>query len=268
MSKPRRVSISAWGRRRIVAWSAAGLAGVLSATPLVLLAVWSAAGRWLWPDLVPAEWSLRAWSYVCSPGGEILPAVLTSLGLGAAVTALALAIALPAGRALALHSLRGKRGVLLLLLAPVLASPLAATMGVHRFFISYRLADSTLGVLLVHLIPAVPYATLMVMGSFTRMDPALEEQARTLGAPPLQVWCHVTLPAVAPGMAVAGAFAFIISWSQYLTTLFIGGGSVLTLPLLLVAFQRSGDEAVTAALSLVFLAPLGLVMAAVVRAFR
>jgi putative spermidine/putrescine transport system permease protein len=56
-------------------------------------------------------------------------------------------------------------------------------------------------------------------------------------------------------VAVAGLFAFLISWSQYILTLIIGGGRIITLPLLLFAFARGGDSAIAAALSLVFIAP-------------
>jgi putative spermidine/putrescine transport system permease protein len=48
---------------------------------------------------------------------------------------------------------------------------------------------------------------------------------------------------------------FLISWSQYALTLLVGGGRVLTLPLLLFAFAGSGDLSLAAALSLVFVAP-------------
>ena len=75
----------------------------------------------------------------------------------------------------------------------------------------------------------------------------------------------MTIPAIRPGLAVAGAFAFLISWSQYLSTLIIGGGRVQTLPLSLVAFQRSGDESIAAALSLLFLAPAVLLLLGVGR---
>jgi putative spermidine/putrescine transport system permease protein len=228
---------------------------VLALGPPLLLAVRSFAGGWYWPALVPRAWSARAWAYVFSPSSEVFSSLVLSVGLAAAVTLLALAAAVPGGRALALCRFRGKRAVLLLLLLPVLAPPVASVMGVHAWFVRLGLADTVAGVLLVHLVPAVPYATLMLMGSFTALDPDREAQARTLGAGPVAVWRAVTLPAIAPGLAVAGAFAFMVSWSQYLTTLFIGGGRVVTLPLALVVFQRGGDEAVTAALSLVFLAP-------------
>jgi putative spermidine/putrescine transport system permease protein len=132
-------------------------------------------------------------------------------------------------------------------------------------FLRYGLSDTFIGVALSHLTLTVPYATLMLTGSFSRLDPDYEAQARTLGAKTIDVWRSVTFPAIAPGLAVAASFAFLISWSQYLTTLLIGGARIVTLPLTLVAFQRGGDEAIAAALSLVYLAPTAAVAFSVAR---
>ena len=60
---------------------------------------------------------------------------------------------------------------------------------------------------------------------------------------------------VLPGVIAAGLFAFLLSWSQYLSTLIIGGGRVTTLPLLLFALVGSGDRPVAAAVSLVVVLP-------------
>jgi len=237
----------------------------LAAIPLALLAARSLAQSWFWPSLAPPVWSVRAWEYVFSPAAEVLPALATSLTVAIAVTLLAITVALPAARVLAWQEFRGKRVVIFALLLPVLTPPLAATMGAHSLFLRYGLTDTWAGVALSHLIATVPYATLMLTGSFSRLDPDYEAQARTLGAKAVDVWRRVTFPAIAPGLAVAASFAFLISWSQYLTTLLIGGGRIVTLPLTLVAFQRGGDEAIAAALSLVFLAPAAVVAFSVAR---
>jgi putative spermidine/putrescine transport system permease protein len=241
---------------------------VLALAPIVLLSVYSVAQSWFWPALAPEHWSARAWVYVFSPDSGVFAAVGVSLIIAVGVAILALLVSVPAARALAWYEFPGKRVLLFLLLLPVLAPPLAAAMGVHGLFLRYGLAETTAGVILVHLIPAVPYAILMLAGSFSRLDPDIEAQARTLGASPIAVLRYVTLPAIAPGLAVAAAFAFLISWSQYLMTILIGGGRVLTLPLALVAFQRGGDEGITAALSLVFLFPTLAVFVAVSRYLR
>ncbi len=237
----------------------------LAATPLALLSSRSLAQSWYWPSLAPPAWSLRAWRYVFSPTAEVSPSLAASLSVALIVTLFAMIVALPAARALAWEEFRGKRAVIFALLLPVLTPPLAATMGAHALFLRYGLTDTLTGVALSHLISTVPYATLMLTGSFSRLDPDYEAQARTLGAKTVDVWRRVTFPAIAPGLAVAASFAFLISWSQYLTTLLIGGGRIVTLPLTLVAFQRGGDEAIAAALSLVYLAPTVVVAFSVAR---
>jgi putative spermidine/putrescine transport system permease protein len=236
--------------------------------PAAVLGVWSFSKGWYWPALLPREWSLRAWSYVASPESGAREGLAAGAAIALAAAAMAVSAALPAARALALYDFRGKQAAVFALLLPILAPPLASAMGVHGLFLRYGLADTALGVLLVHLIPAAPYATLMLAGTFSRYNPDGEAVARTLGASPAAVWRHVTLPAIAPGLAVAAAFAFLVSWSQYLLTLLAGGGRVRTLPLYLVAFQRSGDDAVAAALALVFLAPALAAFAAAARFLR
>jgi len=247
---------------------AVAFTAALALVPFVLLGTWSLARSWFWPALLPQSWSFRAWEYVLAPESGVAAALVTSMGIAMLVTLLSVVSAIPAARTLAYHEFAGKRIFLFVLLLPVLASPLASAMGVHGLFLRFGLTENIMGVVLVHLIPAVPYATLMLTGSFSALDRDLEAQARTLGATPLAVWRYVTLPAIAPGLAVASAFAFLISWSQYLMTLLIGGGRVLTLPLTLVAFQRGGDEAITAALCLIFIAPTLFVFSAVAQFVR
>lgn len=223
--------------------------------PFVPLLIWSFSQRWYFPALLPTEWGWRAWQYVFAPGSRVLPALGYSTFVGLAVTGLSALIGIPAGRALGLRHFRGKRLVEFLILAPIIVPTLAAAMGIHVAFIRYGLADSLLGVILVHLIPVVPYMTLIMSSVFANYSPEYEEQARTLGARPLQVFIYVTWPAIWPGVLVGSLFAFVISWSQYVLTLIIGGGQVITLPMLLFAFANSGDNPITAALSLVFIAP-------------
>lgn len=181
---------------------------------------------------------------------------------------LALLASLPAARVLALHRFRAKRAVMFLLILPILSPSFAVATGSHALFLRYGLTDSLVGVIASHLVPAIPYCVLLLAGSFARLDTDFEDQARSLGASPIAVFRYVTFPAIAPGVAIAAAFAFLISWSQYLTTLFVGGGKLQTLPLVLVSFQRSSDDAVTAALTLIFIVPAFVAFLVVARFLR
>jgi putative spermidine/putrescine transport system permease protein len=142
-----------------------------------------------------------------------------------------------------------------MILAPVIVPGIAVALGLHAVFIQIGLTNTLAGVVLVHLIPTLPYMTLVMAGIFANYDPAFEQQARSLGASPLQTFRHVTLPAILPGIIVGGLFAFLVSWSQYVLTLLIGGGRVITLPLLLFNFASAGRNDITGAIGIVYILP-------------
>jgi len=243
-------------RERAGSRLAAVLIVAIIVLPLVPLVINSFARGYVFPQLVPAEWSTRAWSIVLATDGGTWRALGWSMVVATTVTALALLVALPAGRVLGLRSFRGKRVLEFLVLTPLLVPAVAVAIGLDITFIRLGLSGTFWGVVLVHLIPAAPYAVLILAGAFANYDADFEAQARTLGASPLSVFRHVTLPAIMPGLIVAGFIAFIVSWSQYVLTLQIGGGKVLTLPVLLVSTASGGDMAITGALTIVYALPV------------
>ncbi|MEO6712320.1 MAG: ABC transporter permease subunit [Mycobacteriales bacterium] len=239
------------------------LLGVL--IPLVPLVLWSFAGRWRYPGLVPQQGTLRGVRLLADPTSQVLAGLGTSVSIGAAVTLLSLAVGVPAGRALGLYEFRGRNLVRLLLVAPALVPGLAVLLGTQVFFLRYGLADTLAGVVLVQLVPTIPYVTLVMAGAYANFEVDYERQAALLGARPWQVQLHVTLPALRPALTVAAYFAFLISWSEYALTLLIGGGTVKTLPLLLYAYAGGPDPTEAAAVALVVMLPPLLLMALVVR---
>jgi putative spermidine/putrescine transport system permease protein len=230
------------------------LAGAL-VLPFVPLAIWSVAQGWRFPDLLPQDWSVKAWTYALSDSAGVLDSFALTSFIALATTALAALIGVPAGRALGLYRFRGKGLVTLLLLAPAILPGLAVVFGLHGIFLRAGLTGTVTGVILAHLIPVLPYMTLVMAAVFARFDPAFEDQARSLGATPLQVFRHVTLPAILPGLLTGALFAFLVSWSQYMLTLAIGGGRVQTLPLVLYGFAASGRNDVTGAIALLYILP-------------
>lgn len=228
--------------------------------PAIPLVVWSVSHRWWFPSVIPEELSLRALSYVVESGSRVLEAVGNSLAIALSVTILSIVLGTPAGRALGRYEFGAKRIIEFLVFAPVLTPPIAVVMGVHVLFIRVGLIDTVVGVVLVHLLPALPYMILVMTGVFANYDRDFELQAHSLGAGRVETFIHVTLPAIVPGLVSGGLFVFLISWSQYLLTLVIGGGRVVTLPVLLFSFATSGDNALTALLSLIFLLPALIVL--------
>lgn len=256
-ARPRR-----WPTAVVAVWAA------LAVLPLVPLLIWAFAFAWRWPDLLPGEWGWRAWRYVFSSNEQVRTGLTTSVLLAVLTMLVALAIGTPAGIVVGRGVFRGKRAVEMLLLAPFVVPGLVVTMGIQIVFIHLRLTDTLHGVVLAHTMPALPYVIVSVAGVAANLGVQTEEQARSLGATPGQAFLHVTLPLLRPGIAVGGLFAFLISWSQYTSTLIIGGGKVQSLPLLVYSFTRSGDNPIAAALAIIFVAPAVVALGVAARSLR
>ena len=204
----------------------------------------------------PAQWGVRAWQYVFgTAGAQIMAGLIQSLVVALSTAVVSLVIGVPAGRALGLYEFRGKDFISVMLMLPVIVPPLCVAMGLHLWFIKLGLAETFIGVVLVHLTFCLPYSIFVMWGVFSNYNPDYESQARSLGANPWKIIMRVMLPLTLPGIMVAGLFSFLLSWSQYLSTLIIGGGRITTLPILLFALMGSGDRPVAAAVSIVFVAP-------------
>ena len=226
------------------------------ALPFAVLILWSFSNRWFYPDLWPQQWGLRAWNYVFGTAGfQIISALLQSVMVALVTALISVAIGLPAGRVLGLYEFKGKDMISVILTLPVIVPPLCVAMGLHIWFIKIGLASTFLGVVLAHLTFCLPYSIFVLWGVFSNYNPDYEAQARSLGASSWKVIFRVMLPLTFPGLIVSGLFSFLLSWSQYLSTLIIGGGQVTTLPVLLFALMGSGDRPVAAAVSIVFVVP-------------
>lgn len=223
--------------------------------PLIAFLLNAFARSWFYPQLIPQSWTLEAWVRAFSPQSDVLQALGNSILIAGLVTPTALLIGLPAGRALGLYTFRGKRLIEFLLLLPAIVPPLAVSMGLTVNFLRWGLAGNWIGVSLAHLVPVLPYTILIFSGMFNQYSLEHEQQARALGAKSWSVVWYVTLPLIKPGIIIAGLFAFLISWSQYLLTLLIGSGRVITLPILLFSSAAGGNNMTIASQALLFTAP-------------
>jgi len=238
---------------------------ILLAAPPLLFAAYAFSTRWFFPAPFPPEWTTAAFARVLRDS-RTLSSAAQGLGIALTVSLLSLILALPAARVLGLRKFRGRQTAWLLLFLPTVVPPLAIGMGLNILFLRLGLAGTLTGVTLAHLLPTLPYTIFTLAGSFARFDENYEFQALALGANPFQIFLHITLRMLAPSLLTAALFAFLISWSQYLLTLLIGGGQVLTLPLLLFSAASGGNPSSIAALSLLFIAPPVLVIALTARA--
>ena len=228
------------------------LTAVCILLPMAVIAVWSFTGRWPWPNLLPESWTLRTLEELFF-GSAKLPALLaSSISLAAMVAGLATVISILTARATEFYDFPGKGIIRFSGMLPLLVPGTVFAMGIQLVMLKLGLSDTVAGVVLVHLVCALPYC-IAIMGDVTRaVGVRLEEQAQVLGASPIRAFFAVTLPSLVPGILSSMSMGFILSYSQYFTTLMVGGGRVKTSALVLVPYIQSGDRALASAYSVAF----------------
>lgn len=256
--------------RRERAGRLAGLAAMLlviavMTLSLMLLAVWSAARSWWFPAVLPQRWDLMRLSEALALGA---PALWTTLALAAAAAAIATVLTL---WLLEARSTRGRpAGTRLktLVFLPLLLPQIGFLFGLQMLFLVADLSGTFFAVLLAHLVFVLPYAVLALSDPWSRLDPRYTKAAASIGASRQRIFWRVHLPLLLRPILVTFAVAAAVSVGQYLPTLMIGAGRIVTVTTESVALASGGNRPVAALYALLqLLIPLaGFVLAALVPA--
>jgi len=214
--------------------------------PALQLVLWSVAERWPWPGLMPESYTLRTVKELLFGSANLPKLLLSSIFLGLCVAVLGTLVGIVTARATELYCFRGKQLVRFGAFLPLLVPGTVFAMGIQITLIRLGLSDTLAGVVLVHLIAAVPYCITIMTDVTGAVGNRYEQQALVLGAGPLRAFFHGSLPSLLPGILASVSMGFTLSYSQYFTTLMAGGGRVRTLALVLIPYIQSGDRALSA----------------------
>ncbi len=221
--------------------------------PVTPLALWAFANEWSFPAVLPTEWGPEGVASAIDQGA--VPAVGASLTLSLIVAAVATPLGAMAARAFAFGAVPWPRTVSLILLAPIALPPFAAVLGLNVALLRAQIPPEV-GLVLVLVVMAIPYTTFTMRVAYAAHDIRYEEEARTLGASRWSVLWRVHVPLVAPALARAAFLAFLVGWSDYVVTVVVGGGQIVTLPLVTGALAAGlGNDAAVAILSLSAIVP-------------
>jgi alpha-glucoside transport system permease protein len=206
------------------------------------------------------------WTSLTSPGSLTLDnyrTVLIDRGLGGAL-ANSLLIAVPAvvmmtaigavsSYAMARMRFRG-RALLLALLLGLLVVPVQLTLvPVLRLYNAAHLTGTFVGIWLVHVGFALPFAIYLMRNFFAALPGELFEAAALDGASDRVAFLRIALPVAAPALASVAIFQFIWVWNDLLIALIFLGGAADVAPVtvatanLVNATTGQGWELLTAA---------------------
>lgn len=205
------------------------------------LALWSAARSWRFPAAWPTDWTFANWQQQAS---SLIGPALTTLGVGAASTLIALLLVLACLENEARAPGRRPSRSLWLLYLPLLVPQVAFLFGLQVLLVRLG-ADGTLAaVIAAHLVFVLPYLFLSLADPWRALDPRYGRAAASLGASRWRVFWRIKLPILLKPILMACAVAFAVSVGQYLPTLFAGSGRVATLTTEAVTLAGGADRRV------------------------
>ncbi len=113
---------------------------------------------------------------------------------------------------------------------PMLVPGIIIGIAVYRFEAGLSLSGSFTGLLIAHVLMAVPFVIRTVLARLEGYSPDFELASRSLGADSLTTFLRVTVPIIHPALFSGAMFAFATSFDEIVVSQFICGVNVTTLP--------------------------------------
>lgn len=214
---------------------------MFGAAGLCSLVIWSFSQSWAFPLPLPTKWSGAAWmrsrdNWESALGNTVV------LGIASTSMALMLAIAWLEGE----DQAGGRRpsGLLAAIYLPLLVPQVAFLFGLQIVFLKAGVNGSTAAVIWAQALFVFPYVMMALSDPWRALDRRYLRSAAALGSPPFRTLVKVKLPILLRPILAATAIGFAVSAAQYLPTLIIGEGRVVTLTTEAVALSSGANRRV------------------------
>jgi len=158
-------------------------------------------------------------------------------------TVLTVVIALFAAYAFARLEFRGKRIILVAVLATLLLPVYATLIPLYRIMSSVHLVNTYPGIILVYTSGFLPLAIWIMYNYFASVPRELEEAAFVDGATPVMTLWRVMIPVSLPGIAATAIIVFLMGWAQFIFPLVLSS-DLTTQPVTVVVAALYGQRIV------------------------
>ena len=114
-------------------------------------------------------------------------------------------------------------------------------------FFNIELGISTL--IVSHVVLGLGFVIPILYARYLQIDPLFNEVSHSLGATSVQTFFKITIPLMKPTIIAVGLLIFILSFDDFIFSIFCAGTSVQTLSLYILSMLRSGISPILNALS-------------------
>jgi putative spermidine/putrescine transport system permease protein len=212
---------------RVAIWALATLFILNLLAVIAAVVVNSFATRWLGTWL-PAGWTTK-WYFSAWKEFQLSSVVLVTFEIVFTVVIISGILGVMTAYALARRDFPGKRLVILLFLLPLLIPPL--TYGIPLATVLYQLGlgGTFWGVVLINIVPSLPFVVLVMIPFIEQIDPRIEAAARVFGAGTTSLFLRILLPLLLPGMLAALLLVLVRTIAMFELTFLIAGPTTQTL---------------------------------------
>ena len=219
---------------------------------LIALSFWTVKNFRLQPDFDTANW-VRMYGR-----GVFWQAYFLTLGLAASASVIASVLAFPCSYAIAFKlSEATRRWAVFLMVIPFFTSYLVRVYSWQVFLSDngiinaalawvglgpFGMLNTTFGTMIGYLTLSFPLVVLLQLFSLMFIDRTLIEAAHNLRCGRLRTVFEVIIPSAKVGLVIAALFCFILTFGDFVSPLYLGGGDPPTLSILITDTTKSGQQ--------------------------
>jgi ABC-type spermidine/putrescine transport system permease subunit II len=230
--------------------------------PLVIVLIISVSES-AWAQWPPTGFSLEWYANLPQVLSrfEVWEALRVSLGVAAVVSILATVVGGFAAFALVRYEFKYQASIEAFFLSPLIYPWIVVGIGLLLVFSAVGIEISFWTLVAGHTVAVLPYPIRMIASNLHNFNESLEEAASNLGANEFETYLRITIPLVKPGIFSGLVFAFILSFNQYIISLFLAPHGTETVPLkLFELFYQIPPAQLSALATVLMVTILGIVV--------
>jgi ABC-type glycerol-3-phosphate transport system permease component len=142
------------------------------------------------------------------------------------------------------YRLRYKGPLMFWVLLVRILPPIAFALPLYIMMTRLGLLGTRFPLIFAHILINLPFIIWFMISFFESLSIEIEESAKIDGATELQLFGHIVLPLVMPGITAGAILSFMTSWNEYLYgAIFVQSPSQFTIPLMLATLNSEQELA-------------------------
>jgi len=178
---------------------------------------------WL-PENFTTDWYAQAWDRF-----DLTHIISVTLLVAFSVVIISVIVGVPASYVLARSNFPGKNIIMVLFLLPILIPPITFGIPLATVMYNFGLGRTVLAVILVNLVPSIPFVIITMTPFIEQINPSIENAARMCGANMFQVFTRILAPLLVPGILAASILVLVRTVGMFELTFLVSGPTSDTL---------------------------------------